>query len=151
MKNFFRAVRLALRHRLTIFFVGLTSLGVASFWGANIGAIYPVVEVVFEGQSLHDWIEGRVSTAEAEVIEKQAALDQFRNQQQGVPAGSDRSLGALVLQEELVTSTQTLQWYRWGRPYILRFTPPSPFQTLLFLIGALAVGTVVKALSLIHI
>ena len=149
MKNFFRAVRLALRHRLTICCVVLTSLSVACFWGANIGTIYPVVEVVFEGQSLHDWIERRVSVTEAEVVQHQLALDQFRSQQQGAVSGSDQSLEALALQEQLVGSTQVLQWYRWSRPYILRFTPSSPFQTLLFLIGALVLGTIVKNIFLV--
>lgn len=47
MNNFCRVLRLALRNRFTAAGIFLCSLLVALLWGANIGTIYPVVEVVF--------------------------------------------------------------------------------------------------------
>ena len=47
MKNFLRAVRLTLRYRWTVFFAIVCSLGVALLWSANIGTVYPIIEVVF--------------------------------------------------------------------------------------------------------
>ena len=46
MNNFGRALRLALRYRLTLAGAIVSALAVALLWGGNITAIYPVVEVV---------------------------------------------------------------------------------------------------------
>ena len=64
MKNFARALRLALRYRLTLAGVVLSSVLVAVFWAANIGTIYPVVEVIFQGKSLRHWVDDEIAKAE---------------------------------------------------------------------------------------
>ena len=56
MKNFLRAARMAVRHRCTVAAIVVTALLVGVLWGINIGAVYPFVEVVFRGQSLHGWV-----------------------------------------------------------------------------------------------
>jgi hypothetical protein len=34
---------------------------VAFFWGANITAVYPFVEAVFRGESMHEWVDHQIS------------------------------------------------------------------------------------------
>src|SRR5690606_30714798 len=65
MKNFARALRLSLRHRLTIIASIACALAVALLWGGNISVIYPVVEVVFKGQSLPEWVDEQIQNGEA--------------------------------------------------------------------------------------
>ena len=64
MKNFFRAVKLGMRYRFTLLGAIVCSLMVALFWGANIGTVYPVVEVVFQGKAMTDWIDGEINRLE---------------------------------------------------------------------------------------
>ena len=64
MKSFARAIGLAISNRPTLLGVIFTSLAVGVLWGANIGVVYPFVEVVFEGQSLHQWIDREIEAHE---------------------------------------------------------------------------------------
>jgi|RifCSP13_3_1023840.scaffolds.fasta_scaffold373205_2 hypothetical protein len=50
-----------LKFRITIFFICLCSVMVAFFWGANITAVYPFVEAVFRGESMHEWVDHQIS------------------------------------------------------------------------------------------
>ena len=57
MKDFSRVLQLAVRRRWAIAGVACTSLLIALLWGANIGTLYPMVEVVFQGESLPQYTE----------------------------------------------------------------------------------------------
>ena len=71
MKNYFRAVKLGTRHRFTLLGAVFCSLMVALFWGANIGTVYPVVEVVFQGKAMPDWIDDEIIRLEQEIQQRQ--------------------------------------------------------------------------------
>ena len=60
MKNFGRALRLALHYRWTFAGSVVCALMIAVLWGGNIGTVYPIVEVAFQGQSLHQWVDVRI-------------------------------------------------------------------------------------------
>ena len=47
---------------------------VAVFWGANITAVYPFVEVVFQGKTLHDWIDQQIEKVEKDIERVQASV-----------------------------------------------------------------------------
>src|SRR5947207_2205128 len=65
MKNLARTLRLPLRYRWTVAGSVLCSLLVAAIWGGNIGTLYPLVEVVFEGRTFSQWIDGQIDKSEA--------------------------------------------------------------------------------------
>ena len=69
MNSFSRVLRLTLRYRGTLLGVVVTSLIVGVLWGANIGVVYPFVEVVFKGQSLQEWIDKEIAAAEQRTVE----------------------------------------------------------------------------------
>ena len=64
MKNFGRALREALKNRWTFAASIGCALAVAVLWGGNIGALFPFIEVVFKGQSLHEWVDSGIEKAE---------------------------------------------------------------------------------------
>ena len=64
MTNFARAVRMALRYRWTVAGTMLFSLLVAVFWGGNIGALYPVIQVAFQGRSLQAWMDDEIQQSQ---------------------------------------------------------------------------------------
>ena len=64
MKNLGRALRMALRYRISIIGSVICSAFVALMWGANLGAVYPFIEVGMRNQSLHDWADGRIDDPE---------------------------------------------------------------------------------------
>ena len=74
---FGRALRLALQHRLVVAASIFCALTVALFWGGNIGAVYPFVEVTFRGQSLQDKVSQEIAQAEQTIAELKSTLDAF--------------------------------------------------------------------------
>ncbi|MDH3719242.1 MAG: ABC transporter ATP-binding protein, partial [Planctomycetota bacterium] len=86
MKNFCRILRIALGYRWTVVTTLLLSLGVGLLWGLNIGTIYPFVEVVFNRQSLQQWVDEEISKAESTAEELQQKIADLRQQQELGPA-----------------------------------------------------------------
>ena len=152
MKNLGRAVRQALRQRFTIIGIILSSLVVAFFWGANIGAVYPFVEVVVQNKSMHDWARERVAESEkASAVAKQK-IHELEQQQNGVENAKSlnnkkNEIDALRLrieaEQKVIATTKSLQ------PYIERYLPNDAFQTLVLIASFLVIGTIIKNLFLV--
>ena len=146
MSNFRRALKLTLRYRFTLVGVVLCSLMIAAFWGGNIGAMYPIVEVAIRGKPLQDWVDEEIVKAEKKTAELQGQIDHLR----GVaPAGSDQELERQELEiEGLQTRLQAeqtaLATARRLRPYIYRYCPSDPFQTIVAIIAVLMAATIAK-------
>ena len=64
MRSFARAVRMALRFRFTLLAAFVCSLLVGALWGANIGTLYPFVEIVFQGESLQHSVARKLDDAQ---------------------------------------------------------------------------------------
>jgi ATP-binding cassette subfamily B protein/subfamily B ATP-binding cassette protein MsbA len=74
MNGFRRALKLALAHRVNIVGCVLTSAAVALLWGGNLTAVYPVVQVIMNDQSLPQWVDQALEESEAIVAENSAWL-----------------------------------------------------------------------------
>ncbi len=152
MKNLGRAIKQALRQRFTIIGIVLSSLAIAFFWGANIGAVYPFVEVVIQNKSMHDWARDRIAESKnkSETIEKQ-----IYDLEQKLPLSAtkkeriatENEIAHLSLrrqaEEKVIAATTKIQ------PYIERFLPDDPFQTLVVIAVGLIVCTIIKDLFLV--
>jgi ATP-binding cassette subfamily B protein/subfamily B ATP-binding cassette protein MsbA len=128
MGSFLRVVRMSLRYRWTIAVSLTSSLLVGLFWGLNITTLYPVMEVVFRGESLHSTLDGQVKKLAVEV-------ETLRQEAAAAGDGVDAKLAA---------SEKALALVEWVKPYVDRWFPEDPFQTLLFVFGVAMVGTVIK-------
>jgi len=146
MNNFLRVVRLALRYRGTLIAAFFTSLAVGVLWGANIGAVYPFVQVVFRGQSLHQWIDTQVDTSQASIVDLETQLKTLRDQRDAAApderSRTDREIEFLAAR--LKAERQALNGFGRLRPYIHAWAPDDPFQTLVLVVLALVVATIVK-------
>src|SRR6185436_7649097 len=63
MKYFAKALRQAWRHWPALTLAILCSLGVAALWGANIAAIFPIIQTTLNGETLQSWNQKRLDTA----------------------------------------------------------------------------------------
>ena len=125
---------------------------VAFFWGANIGAVYPFVEVVVQNKSMHDWARERVAESEkASAVAKQK-IHELEQQQDGTENAQSlnnkkNEIDALRLrieaEQKVIATTKSLQ------PYIERYLPNDAFQTLVLIASFLVVGTIIKNLFLV--
>jgi ATP-binding cassette subfamily B protein/subfamily B ATP-binding cassette protein MsbA len=114
----------------------LCSVGIAFLWGSNIGALYPVVEMTLNGESIQSWLEkgAQASDVEAKALESQIA--------QPNPALSqkDRDLIERKAKQALSTRDYKLGLVAWAD----RFLPRNPFQTICWIMGLLMVSTLIK-------
>ncbi|HUG69352.1 MAG TPA: ABC transporter ATP-binding protein [Pirellulaceae bacterium] len=146
MKSFARAIGLAVRNRPTLLGVIFTSLAVGVLWGANIGVVYPFVEVVFEGQTLQQWIDREIQDSEKRVAELAAENAALRESLPGLAKDEQRLTLARInyLDTDREAQARATEWYRWIQPYVHAYLPATPFKTLLLIVGALVVGTALK-------
>lgn len=138
MKNFARAIRLALSHRWSFAGSVVCALMVSVLWGANITTVYPFVEVALKGQSLQQWVDRSIDQSEQTIAQLEAELAAAPPDGAPHPPAADNA--ALHLEAE----RRLLARYQWLRPYIYRYLPDNPFQTLVLVTLALLVGTLIK-------
>ena len=69
MSNFSRVLRLALKHRLTVFASIVCSLAIALLWAGNFSALMPVVDGVMHGKSIPELVEGWIASAEERIAQ----------------------------------------------------------------------------------
>ena len=120
MNNFFRVVRIALRRRFTFAAAILCSLCVALLWGANLGLVKPLIEIVFSGRTPHQWIDWQTAQSRGEIERLQAAIDECEDE---LATADDRA--AVILRNdrgrmafELGADEQSLHWLNRLEPYV---------------------------------
>jgi len=150
MTDFIRVMRIACRQRLAIVGVLFSSLVIAGFWGVNIGAVYPLVEVVFKGDSLPGYVAQRVASSEAQVRVHQERIATLQADAKVADKALAQKIQSKIRIEQLGIASleRTVRWLRWVEPTLQRFAPAEPYPTLLFLMGFLMVGTVFKLVAL---
>ncbi len=115
MRDLTRALRMSLRYKYSLIASIACSAMVAIFWGANIGAVYPFVEVVFQGRTLEDWVDHEL--AKPPTDKTPVAKQSWEKRQERLKV---------------------------TRKYIVRYAPADPFATLGWIVLFLLFGTVLK-------
>ncbi len=151
MKNFNRVLRLALGHRWNVAGAILSALVVALLWGLNIGALYPVFQVVFSGQSLQNWIDTEIKASEDRVagLDKEIAQLKHDSAAQSPEAQQAAKLKIGGKEVQLTAEQDFLARRRTWKPYIDRYLPNGPFQTVVLIVVGLMIATVIKDFFLV--
>lgn len=150
MKNFARALRMALEHKWTVIGAFFCSLMVAVMWGANITTVYPFIEVVFRGDSMQSWIDERIVKSQESLADYEQQLQQHQSSETQDEATKQKSqLAAGVIASRADIERKSLAYYQWLQPYIHQYLPHDPFQTLVWVVVFLLVGTLLKDLFLV--
>jgi ATP-binding cassette subfamily B protein/subfamily B ATP-binding cassette protein MsbA len=126
----------------------LCSAGVASLWGANIAALFPIIEVTLNGDSLQSWNARRLTDAQTRVEagrKEQADLETklAGGEMPAAEAARARTrLDALTLavrgDQAVVYSSEKLG------PWLDRLLPTDPFTTVLWVVAFVVASTFIK-------
>ncbi len=165
MQNFWRALKRAQPYWPTLALATCCSFAVAALWGANIGAFYPILEVTIRGKSMHQWMDEELDKAQARVqsaglfvAEQQKALEKSQQQALGQAPPQPSKLDPEVayqknklaeLKSELQAEQASELFYRRCEPWVKRFVPSDPFQTIAIIVVMLMVSTLIKHVFLI--
>lgn len=148
MKNFSRVLRIALQFRWTVAGTFGFSLLVAILWGGNIGALYPVIQVAFQGSSLQTWIDEEVDKSRDSIANYEETIDKTQKQlehakPEDVPVLEHRLRDTefdLMAEQKVLATQERVQ------PWIHRLLPNDPFGTVVAIVVCLVVATAVKGL-----
>lgn len=146
MRDFLRALRLALRYRFTIAAALVCSLIVGVMWGANIGTVYPFVQVVFRGESMHEWADKQIQIAELHIQELDQKLADARKRISDDNSAAQTELARQIsgFEMSLQAEKDALLRAQYLQPIIRDYLPKEPFDVLLLLIAFVVVGTVIR-------
>ena len=131
MHNFFRLLRPALKYRWTIAGIFFSSVMVGLLWGLNIGALFPVLKVVFQRKSVQTWVSEEIRDAKADVIELQQRAD-------SAPPTEAKSL-----LQEIEYEQEAIAFYERIAP-ATELLPTDPFETIFVVVMLLVAGTALK-------
>jgi len=148
MTYFLRALREAAKSWPLLAAALLCSAGVAALWGANIAALFPIIEVTLKGESLQSWNERRIEDSTARLASADEQIAALEKSLAESPADADRTkrdrnqLDTLKLvrrgDEAIIYSGKRLT------PWLDRFLPRDPFQTVLLVVALVVVSTFLK-------
>ena len=148
MQTFWRTVRFAWPYRVRLAVSLACGVVVAVFWGANISAIYPVLNVLLENETLVGWCERQITQQEGEISSleaKIAAWDRTIQQQQQTGQSADTATRKRQQDlDQLAKRRQGLSWYEWALPALRKYTPKDSFETLGMLVLILVTGMLIK-------
>ena len=142
---------MACRYRLTLAGAILSAIGVAVLWGGNIGAAYPFIKVVLEGKSIQSWVADEIDRSGHAVADLGREIENTQTQlAAAAPAEQPKLATALRrLQNRLNDESKAQKYYVWAKPYLDRYLPDDPFQTLAWVMVVLLIGTVLKGVLVI--
>ena len=149
-KNFGRALLMTLRYKWSLIGSFTCCIFVAILWGANLGAVYPFVEIVMRQKTLVDWVEERAEESQQRIAEKTQLIQDLESK---IAAGGDESKAKLktslqIAKSELGGEKTRQAWTERLAPWIRSYAPQSSFATLAWLMGLMFLGTVLRGLFL---
>ena len=148
MKPFLRAIKQSLKYRWSIAGAFLCSFLIAIIWSASITTVFPVVKIVLEDETAITWVDKSIRTAEVnlkaldeEIVELNSELERAND-----PIVSNR----IELKRDRVNAEQkSLDWFRSVQPYVEKYAPESPFQTLCYALAWLLIVSALKGVLLV--
>ena len=148
MNYFLRALREAAKSWPLLAAAVLCSSSAAVLWTVNIAALFPIIEVTLRGESLQSWNKQRLAAAETRVETARAAIAVVENTiADPITPAADlercrNRLDALRLtvsgDRAIATSSRRLA------PWLERFLPTDPFETVLLVVAFVVVSTFFK-------
>ena len=139
-------------HRWMLALSVLFALLLSALWALNLSAAHPVVKVLLENESLHDWAAGEVATAEADLARYEEKLNLLDGQIEAA-ASEPRRLAKLTAEHDRYVmrqgiQTEALARMRWLQYRVLPWVPQEKFPTFALLLGMILCVTLVRCVFL---
>jgi ATP-binding cassette subfamily B protein/subfamily B ATP-binding cassette protein MsbA len=130
----------------------------AACWGANFSSIYPVLKLLQEKQTPHEWVEKQIEEIQKTVEDYQHQVDLKNDALQALHREPEHNGPSLLreqqvreiirdltkLESKLGPARRSLYWHQVYRKYIYRFLPPDCFLTLAWVVLLVVVGVIIK-------
>ncbi len=151
MNSFTRLLPYVWPYRKKLFLSSMFAVLVAMFWSLNLSAVFPVVKVLMEQQSLGEYIDQEIAASEAEIESRSATIERIdtlieASEQQGdgdsVELLKDRSRQ----QTKLSRASRLSLAMSWLKSNVIPWLPGDKFDMLALILGVLLFATVLKSI-----
>ena len=154
MKPFFRALLMSLRYKWSILGAVLCAVMISALWSFSISAILPVVQVVLNGDTFHDWIDNEIENSISAIDKLEKETANFRTDIANASIDEDErhrmQLRLDISNDRLESENSLLVRYKTKlKPVITKWAPDDPFKTLATAMGCLLVITLLKGCFLV--
>ena len=146
MKNFARALQQAWRHWPALTIALLCSVGVAALWGANIAALFPIIETTLHGESLQQWNQKRMDSAQTNLAAHEAESRKSRRRSPPVKIRKSSKICPSNRCAENANQDGSCQrvFSAADAAIFRRYMPSKPFATVTLIAVMVAVATALK-------
>ncbi|GHT34057.1 ABC transporter ATP-binding protein [Planctomycetales bacterium] len=117
---------------------------VGILWGGNIGAIvYPLTEICLQQHTVSQFVGIRIDQSQEKsgLLEKQ--IESLQKEK------SVNFAQIKVLEKQRLIEEKSGKFYRWIQPAVEKYTPHTPFSTVVFLMLVFLTGTVLKLIFMV--
>jgi len=148
MHYFLRALREAAKSWPLLVAAFFCSTGVAALWGANIAALFPIIEVTLNGDSLQTWNDRRITDAGERIEAAGKELKSLENALASGTLAADATVDARNRADtiQLATRGDEAMLYSSQKldPWLKNFLPNDPFITVLWVVVFVVASTFIK-------
>jgi subfamily B ATP-binding cassette protein MsbA len=147
MHYFLRALRDAAKSWPLLLAAFLCSAGVAALWGANIAALFPIIEVTLNGESLQTWNTRRISETDAKITGFRAEIGTLQSALEAGDLPADEATATRnridTLEMENTREQAVLFSAKKLDPW-LQYLPGDAFETVLVVVAFVVASTFLK-------
>ncbi|SFH87755.1 ABC transporter ATP-binding protein [Planctomicrobium piriforme] len=139
------------RQRLCLSFV--LGIVIAALWGANLTVAFPIIKVLLEHKSLHEYVNETIETAEQEETQLLASKNEMdRNLAAFDAAAVDKHSAEYVetlrksarIQRDIATRQNTMYQFGWLKMSVMPWVPVDEFEAFCGLLALLIGATALK-------
>lgn len=141
MRNFSRALKVAIGYWPSLVLATICSIGVAAIWGGNISALLPVMEVTLSGKSLQIWNDQNITLADRNVQQINQELKSFNRDQ----LTDNQQHRVNELETKLQAESAALTASKSIKPWLDNYAPKDPFNTVVLVMSILLLTTIIKS------
>ena len=126
-------------------------MAIAFLFCFSMSTVFPVIKIVLEGQTAQEWIAQEIETTKAEQTDINTEIAEFQAQLANAPEADQKAIQSRITQKQnrLHAERRAQQWYEKYQPYVDRFAPTKPFNTLIAAMAFLLVATLLKGVFLV--
>ncbi|MBI1311331.1 ATP-binding cassette domain-containing protein [bacterium] len=123
-----RLIPYAWKYRYQLLFSAFLALIVALLWGLNLSVTFPLVKVLLEGESLEQYVQGRITELNVEIETRETQLQELNDEQHNAAART---------QEKLSSANHSLAMFVAIQDWVLPWVPDDRFDTFAAMLGLL--------------
>lgn len=115
----------------------LCACAISFFWAANLSAVMPIVQVLFNKESSRDYVQRKITEAEEEIADRKAAMKELRQ---------DDSERLAHAQADQSAAAEKLLRYQRIQEYVIPWVPRENFHAVALILGGLVLATFLKGM-----